>query len=289
MQKIVPSLWFNGNAEEAVNFYTSLFNNSKIGNITRRGPDGQVMSATFQLAGQMFMALNGGPGVAFTPALSFFVNCESEEEIHELWSRLSAEGQALMPLDKYPPNEKFGWVRDKYGLSWQLNLGARRQKIAPFFMFIMDQSGKAEEAINFYTSLFEHSEIITLERYGASEDQPLGTVKYALFTLGGFECMALDSSLEHRFAFSPGISFFVNCETQAEVDELWNKLTAVGGEPGRSGWLLDRYGISWQIIPRILGELLNDPDPVKLQRVLQAMLKMSKIEIHTLCEAYDKG
>ncbi len=293
MQKIAPFLWFNDQAEEAVKFYTSIFKNSKVGTMTHfgdevPGPKGKVMTATFQLAGGEFMALNGGPEFTFTPAISFFVICETQEEIDALWEQLSAGGKVLMELDKYPFSEKFGWIQDKFGISWQLNLANLKQKIAPFLMFVGEQHGKAQEAINFYTSLFKDSNIIMIAPYGAGQDEPAGTISHARFTLNGQEFMAMDSSREHRFTFTPAISFFVNCETQDEVDEFWEKLSA-GGEKGQCGWLEDKYGVSWQIVPTILGEMMNDPDAEKARKVTQAMLQMQKIDIQGLRQAYEQG
>ncbi len=293
MQKIVPFLWFDNQAEEATNFYTSLFNKSKITGITRYGeagpgPEGTVMIVTFQLAGQEFTALNGGPQFTFSPATSFFVNCETQEEIGELWENLREGGAVFMELDKYPFSPQFGWVQDKYGISWQLNLTGSRQTITPFLTFVGEQHGKAEEAMNLYSSLFRNSRIARIERYSRGEDGLEGTVKHAAFTLDRQEFMAMDSNREHRFTFTPAISFFVNCETQEEVDELWEKLSEGGGTE-QCGWLHDKYGVSWQIVPTILGELMQDKDPEKSQRVMKAMLQMTKLDIRALREAYERG
>ncbi|MBO0796977.1 MAG: VOC family protein, partial [Ktedonobacteraceae bacterium] len=176
MQKINACLWFDDNAEEAVNFYTSMFKRSKVGPVTRYGEEGpgtagKVMTVAFQLEGQEFMAVNGGPDFTFTPAISFFVNCETQAEIDELWSRLSEGGSVLMELGAYPFSEKFGWVADKFGVSWQLNLASRAQKINPFFMFVGKQHGKAEEAMRFYTSLFPHASILNIVHYGAGQPE----------------------------------------------------------------------------------------------------------------------
>jgi predicted 3-demethylubiquinone-9 3-methyltransferase (glyoxalase superfamily) len=149
------------------------------------------------------------------------------------------------------------------------------QKITPFLWF----DGKAEEAINFYTSIFKNAKIGRVTRYGAAGPGPKGTVMSATFELDGQEFMALNGG--PQFTFSPAISFFVNCETQEEVDHLWEKLSD-GGEKGRCGWLKDKYGLSWQIIPSALGELLQGKDPEKSKRVMQAMLQMDKIDIKTL-------
>ena len=155
------------------------------------------------------------------------------------------------------------------------------QKIAPFLWF----DDQAEEAVNFYASIFNNSKIGRVARYGEGGPGAKGTVMTVTFQLDGQEFMALNGG--PHFTFTPAISFFVNCETQEEVDELWEKLSE-GGEKGPCGWLKDKYGVSWQIIPSALGELLGDPDPVKSARVMQAMLQMGKIDIASLRRAYEQ-
>ena len=284
MQKITPFLWFDNQAEEAINFYVSVFNDAKMVH-ANRDPDGNLFTATFQLEGQEFMALNGGPQFHFTPAVSFFVTCETAVAVDELWQKLSEAGSILMPLDTYPFSEKFGWVADKYGVSWQINLGSASQKIMPFLMFVGDQYGKAEEAINLYMSLFEDSHILHMDRYAEGEEGVVGTVKQAAFSLNSQAFMAIDSGIEHGFTFTEANSFFVDCHSQTEVDELWEKLLE-GGEEQACGWLKDKYGLSWQIIPSALMEMLADEDAEKAQRVMEAMLKMVKIDVPTLQRAY---
>jgi predicted 3-demethylubiquinone-9 3-methyltransferase (glyoxalase superfamily) len=156
------------------------------------------------------------------------------------------------------------------------------QKIVPFLWF----DGKAEEAMNFYASIFKNSKIGEVTRYGKAGPGPEGTVMSATFQLEGQQFYALNGG--PHFTFTPAISFFVNCETQQEVDELWQKLSE-GGEIQQCGWLRDKYGLSWQIIPTILGKLLKDKDAAKAQRVMQAMLQMKKIDIARLKQAYDQG
>jgi predicted 3-demethylubiquinone-9 3-methyltransferase (glyoxalase superfamily) len=278
MQKITPFLWFDGNAEEAANLYTSIFNKSKIRNVS-------PMSATFTVAGLEFIALNGGPQFKFTPAISFFVRCKSQQEIDELWRELCATGAVLMELAQYPFSEKFGWVQDRFGISWQLDLAGCAQSINPFLIFVGKQCGKAEAAINFYVSLFKDSKVMSIERYDAGEEEAKGTVKRASFLLNGQQFMAIDSGRKHPFTFTEAISLFVRCETQQEVDYFWEKLS-VGGKKSRCGWLKDRFGVSWQIVPSILGEILDDENDEKSDRVMKAMLQMDKLEIKKLKEAY---
>jgi predicted 3-demethylubiquinone-9 3-methyltransferase (glyoxalase superfamily) len=154
------------------------------------------------------------------------------------------------------------------------------RKITPFLWF----DGKAEEAVKFYTSIFRNSKIGKISRYGDEGPGPKGTVMVVTFQLEGQDFMALNGG--PQFTFTPAISFLVNCETQKEVDELWEKLSAGGGETNQCGWLKDKYGVSWQIVPTVLGELMNDPDPVKAQRVMKAMLQMDKIDIEGLKRAH---
>ena len=154
------------------------------------------------------------------------------------------------------------------------------QKITPFLWF----DGKAEEAVNFYVSIFKNSRIVSVTRFGKAGPGKEGSVMSATFQLEGQEFFALNGG--PQFSFTPAISFFVNCETQAEVDELWEKLSE-GGKKERCGWLKDKYGLSWQIIPSVLGKLLHDPDAAKANRVMQAMLQMDKLDINRLQQAYD--
>ena len=155
------------------------------------------------------------------------------------------------------------------------------QKVTPFLWF----DNQAEEAMNFYVSLFKNSKVLSVSRYGEGGPGPQGTVMTGTFQLDGQEFMALNGG--PYFKFTEAISLFVNCETQEEVDELWEKLSE-GGEISQCGWLKDRYGLSWQIVPTALGEMLGDPDPKKAQNVMQAMLQMTKIDIAALRRAYDQ-
>lgn len=295
MQKIVPFLWFANNAEEAANFYVSLFENSKIGKTARYDKEsaevsgqleGSVLTVSFTLDGYEIGALNGGPAFSITPATSFFVSCDTRESIDTLWQKLSAEGKVLMPLDAYPFSERYGWVEDKFGLSWQIIFTERKQNIVPCLLFVGEQYGKAEEAMNLYTSLFEHSGIPTLARYGPGEPGTEGTVAHAVFSLGGQEFVAMDGPGEHQFTFTHGMSFAVNCETQEEIDKLWSALSA-GGAEEQCGWLTDKFGVSWQIVPAVLNDLLSDPNPEKARRAMHAMLQMYKLDIAELKKAHD--
>jgi predicted 3-demethylubiquinone-9 3-methyltransferase (glyoxalase superfamily) len=154
------------------------------------------------------------------------------------------------------------------------------QKITPFLWF----DNNAEEAINFYTSIFKDSKIVNVSRYGEGGPGPKGTVMSATFLLNGQEFMALNGG--PHFKFTEAISLFIKCETQPEIDEMWEKLSE-GGQKSRCGWLKDKFGLSWQVVPPILGQFLSDKDPEKSKRVMMAMMKMDKIDIKTLQQAYD--
>lgn len=299
-QKITLNLWFDRQAEEAAKFYTSIFKNSKIGKITRASkagfeihglPEGTVMTIEFEIEGQKFIALNGGPLFKFTPAVSFLVACNTKEEVDAIWERLSEGGTALMELGEYPFSEKYGWTQDRYGLSWQVMfMGDRKtkQKITPTLMFVGEQCGKAEAAINFYTSVFNNAEIGNILRYGKGEEPDKeGTIKHAAFTLENQGFAAMDSARKHDFTFNEAISFMVECETQEEIDYYWEKLIADGGQESVCGWLKDKFGVSWQVSPTVLGEMLQDPDKEKVERVTNAFLKMKKFDIGELKKAYE--
>lgn len=296
MQAITTCLWFDDKAEEAADFYISIFKNSKILGLAHYGeagaqvsgkPQGSVMTVKLQLEGQEFLALNGGPIFSFSPAISFFVSCDSPEEIDTLFQKLSKEGSVLMELDQYPFSEKFAWINDKFGVSWQLNLASRAQKITPFLMFVKEQHGKAEAAMKFYVSQFKNSSIVKTVHYAAGEAGAEGTVKHAVFSLNGQEFMAMDSNIDHQFTFTPATSFIANCQSQNEVDELWTKL-GDGGVTQQCGWLTDKYGVSWQIVPTVLEQMMLDKDTEKPKRVMAALLQMNKLDIETLTRAYDQ-
>jgi predicted 3-demethylubiquinone-9 3-methyltransferase (glyoxalase superfamily) len=292
MQKITPHLWFDKEAKEAVEFYTSAFgNNSKITNITtlHDTPSGDTDMVSFVLAGQEFMAINAGPLFKFNPSVSFMVNCKTKEEVDALWDQLFEGGTALMPLDSYPFSERYGWLQDKYSLSWQIMLNDQEitQKITPSLMFVGDMCGKAEEAINFYVSVFKNAKFGDMMRYEKGEEPDAeGTLKYAAFTLEGQEFAAMDSAHEHDFSFNEAISLMVFCDNQEEIDYYWEKLSAVP-EAEQCGWLKDKYGFSWQIVPKGMDEMMHTNDKEKLARVTEAFLKMKKFDIAELEKAYE--
>ena len=194
-----------------------------------------------------------------------------------------------MELGKYPFSERYGWVQDRYGLSWQIMFmgGSEiKQNITPTLMFTDKQWGRAEEAINFYASMFRDAEVGDILRYSKGEEPDReGTIKHAAFRLEGMQFAAMDSARVHNFAFNEAISLIVHCETQEEIDDYWGKLSS-DPKAEQCGWLKDMYGVSWQIVPTILDEMLKDKDKEKVARVTEAFLKMKKFDIEMLKKAY---
>jgi predicted 3-demethylubiquinone-9 3-methyltransferase (glyoxalase superfamily) len=290
IQKISPFLWFDTQALDAANFYASVFKNARVKTSNRYSDEGaagagmqqgSIMAVVFELEGQEFTALNGGPVFKISPSISFMVNCRTEEKINNLWYKLSEGGKVLMELNKYPFSERYGWIEDKFGVSWQLILSEESPIIVPSLFFSGTQKGKAEEAINYYVSLFRMSSVDQVIHYEAGEPGPEGMVKYAAFTLNGQKFAAMDSGNDVSFRFSPAISFVINCETQDQIDYHWDNLTAGGDVNAQNcGWLQDKYGLSWQIIPAELGLLLSDPGKSGL--VMSEILKMKKLDLNRL-------
>lgn len=297
MQKIIPHLWFDKEAREAAEFYAAIFEDSKIEGVTtlHDTPSGDCDVVSFKLNGQPFMATSAGPLFKFNPSVSFIVNFDpsregnARERIDAVWDKLSQGGTALMPLDKYPFSERYGWLQDKYGVSWQLILsaskGEERPGIAPSLMFVGEVAGRAEEAITFYVSVFKDSGIGAIHPYRAGQEPDKeGTVMFADFRLLGQWFAAMDSAREHEFAFNEAISFMVYCDTQEEIDYYWDKLSAVP-EAEQCGWLKDKYGLSWQITPSAMNEIMGSGDKEKIARATEAFLKMKKFDIAELRKA----
>ena len=295
MQKITTHLWFDKEAKEAAEFYVSIFGNgSKIKNLSMldNTPSGSVDMVTFELLGREFQAISAGPLFKFNPSVSFLVTCNTKDEVDALWEKLAQGGTALMELDAYPFSERFGWMQDKYGLSWQIIYAGGagvKQKITPVIMFVGNVCGKAEEAINFWIALFKDAKVDAVMRYGKGEEPDKeGTLKYADFSLFGEEFRAMDSAYEHNFEFNEAISFIVYCNTQDEIDYYWNKLSAMP-EAEQCGWLKDKYGFSWQIVPTAMDEMMRDGSKEQIARVTEAFLQMKKFDIESLWKAYQGG
>ena len=307
MQKITPCLWFDDNCEEAINFYTSIFPNSRINSIKRHSdsvqlgsaPDmaGKILTAIFELDGYAFQALDGGPYFKLNPSISFMVNFDpsrdpqARQNLDALWAKLEEGGTALMPLQEYPFSKRYGWIQDRFGVSWQLILtnpeGEPRPSIIPSLLFVGDVCGKAEEALNHYAAIFPHSKIGTVAHYPAGmEPDKEGSAMFAEVALGGEWLVAMDSAHAHDFSFGEAVSFSIDCADQAEVDYFWEKLTD-GGSKSECGWLKDRYGVSWQVVPKQVWEFMHAADAEKSNRAMAALLQMQKLDIAQLQAAFE--
>ena len=297
VKPITPHLWFDTQAREAAAFYCDLFPDSQVDSVTtlHDTPSGDCDVVAFTLHGQPFMAISAGPMFTFNPSVSFFVNFDPSREpdaaarLERTWAALIDGGQALMPLDAYPFSKRYGWVQDRYGLSWQLILsdpdGDPRPPIVPSLLFTGEVCGKADEAGAFYRSVFDGSTAGQLVRYpdGASPDAP-GSVMFSDFRLGDTWFAAMDSAHPRGFGFNEAISFVVTCRDQAEIDRYWAQLSSVP-EAEQCGWCKDRFGLSWQVAPLVLDELMARGDRATVDRVTRAFLDMHKLDVAALEKA----
>ncbi len=288
---IIPCLWFDSEGEEAVKFYTSLFEKSSIKDVIPYGkegfeyhhkPEGSPMTIEFELNGQSFIALNGGPDFKHNESVSLFVYCATEDRINFLYDKLKESGSILMPLDKYEWSTKYAWVKDQFGVSWQLDIEDVKsdQKIIPSLLFVNDKYKAIHDAISLYTSIFPNSEI--LERIPANQFDVNAKdyIAFAQLSLNGYLFNLMSGGeIQHNFDFNEAFSFIVNCESQDQIDYYWEKLTSDGIEI-QCGWLKDKFGVSWQVVPDFLNSLLKNPQ--KRDSVMKSILEMKKIEIEKL-------
>ena len=291
---ITPHLWFDKEALEAAQFYIAAFPHSAIDHVVplRDTPSGDCELVYFHLNGQTFVAISAGPLFRFNPSISFLVNFDpgrdpsARTKLDATWAMFAEGGKVLMPLDAYPFSPRFGWIQDRYGLSWQLILanpeGDRRPFLAPALLFNGEVSGLAEEAGVFYRSVFPDSEPGQLVRYPAvMPPNREGTVMYSDFRLGDTWFAAMDSGIDHGFRFSSAIAFVVNCRDQSEIDYYWERLSAAP-EAEACGWLQDRFGVAWQVGPAELNAMICCGDQTRVDRLMQALLPMKKLDLAVL-------
>lgn len=300
MQKIVPHLWFDNNAKEAAAFYVKTFGkNSRIlsSNVLKNTPSGDCDVLRFELWGHEFMSISAGPYFTPNPSISFMMNFDPSRdsdavtEIDRIWKDLSDGGRTLMELSEYPFSKRYGWVQDKYGFSWQLILtdptGDERPPVIPSLMFTNEVYGKAEEATDFYISVFKDAKRGSIARYPAGmQPDEEGKVMFSDFMLEGQWFAAMESAREHGFTFNEAVSLLVRCANQEEIDALWGKLSAVP-EAEQCGWLKDAYGVSWQITPAAMDEMMESGDQAAVDRVTKAFLGMKKLDLAALRAAYE--
>lgn len=297
MQKIIPNIWFNKNAEEAGEFYAAAFPRATT-SVGARYPETGLLDFQQEFAGQALVVhleiedyrltfINAGPEFTPNPSISFMLNfdplrfdgdeAQARAGMDRLWAALAEGGTVLMPLQEYPFSAHYGWVQDRYGVSWQLMLtdpaGEPRPFVIPNLLFGGAAQNHAREAIEFYTSLFEDSRIGTLAEYPEQTGPATaGSLMFADFQLAGQWFATMDSGTDQAFSFDCGVSLEVDCADQAEIDRFWGAMSAVP-EAEQCGWLADQFGVSWQIVPANMGELMQRPD------AYEHMMQMKKIVI----------
>ncbi|RWY53918.1 VOC family protein [Mucilaginibacter gilvus] len=296
MLPIKPHIWFDQDkAKEAAEFYTSLIPNSALDYVSHFPmPGGECEIVEFNMAGQSFLGISAGKGLKISPAISFMINFDSSDaasRINEVWNKLIDNGSVMMPLDRYPFSERYGWVSDKYGVSWQLILtnpdGEERPVIVPSLMYTGQVAGKANEAIDFYCSVFKDGKRgTTAPRTEEMGPDNAGSLMFADFHADQTWMAAMDSAHPHGFSFNDAVSLLVPCETQDEIDYYWAALSA-DGKPGQCGWLKDKYGVSWQVASTVMLEGLKNGSPEQIVRITQAFMDMKKPDVAALQRAYD--
>ncbi|GAA3956422.1 VOC family protein [Gordonia caeni] len=296
MQKIVPNIWCNGNAEEAAEFYASVLPEAS-GRVLSRYPTeglldfqkemaGLPLTAEVLIDGFQLILINAGPEFSPNPSISFMLNFDPSRDpdaagaLDRVWAGLADGGEVLMELGEYPFSPRYGWVADRFGVTWQLILtdpaGEPRPFVLPSLMFCGPVQNRAKAAIDKYTSLFDDSAIGTLVDYAtATGTADAGAVMFSDFTLVGEWFTATDSAGPHDFTFGNGVSLQVNCADQAEIDRYWAALSAVP-EAEQCGWCADEFGVSWQIVPGGMDDLMVTPE------AYAAVMGMKKIVIDAL-------
>lgn len=241
------------------------------------------------------MGISGMPAFKINPSISFMLNFDPSKDndarrnLDELWAKLSDGGKALMPIDTYPFSDRYGWIEDKFGVNWQLILtkveGEPRPFIMPSIMFTGDNTGKANEAIDFYVTAFKGSRRGMTVRYpeGAAPEKS-AKIMFADFMLFGQWFTAMDSGHMHTFSFNEAVSLLVCCDNQKEIDEYSDKLSAVP-EAEQCGWLKDKYGLSWQISPVTMHEILYSGDEKRISRAMEVFLTMKRFDLKALKKA----
>lgn len=270
-EKTYPCLWFDGQAKAAAQFYCSIFPDSII---IQESP----MVVNWVLNGQRFMGLNGGPMFQLNASISVFANFDNQASLDAAWNQLIEGGSALMPIDKYPWSERYGWLKDKFGLTWQLML-SDNNLLLPSMLFSHTQFGNAQPAMQLYSSIFPSSGIDITELYGPENPDQVGKLMFGQMHVMDNPLIMMDGPGDHYFQFNEAFSMVVECANQTEIDHYWNSLIANGGQESQCGWLKDQFGVSWQIIPAALNKIMSQG---KGQKVMEALLKMRKLIIADL-------
>ena len=293
MQKIVPSLWFDHVAAEAANFYAEVLPGATVTDTQyypMEGPldfqqefAGKELTVEFEVQGYRFVAINAGPEFRVNPSVSFMLNLDpsrderAREHLDGVWAALSDGGAELMTLGEYEFSPHYGWIQDRFGVSWQLILtdaaGEPRPFVIPNLLFGGSAQNRAGEAMEYYTSVFEGARTGDVWRYpDAVGPAPAGSIMFGELNLFGQWFALMDSAVEQDFTFNPGVSLMLQCQDQEELDRYWHELSAVP-EAEQCGWLVDRFGLSWQVVPANMSELMQAPGS------FEKLMAMKEIEI----------
>lgn len=291
MQKIIPHIWFETTAKEAADFYVSVFPESSITSDSTMSdtPSGDARVIGLNIFGTDFQFLNAGPFYDRNPSFSYMVSFKTPEEADAVWEKLLPDAFVMMPYGEYPFSKKYGWLKDKFGVSWQIMIdgGMPVQRVTPSLLFVGNVCGRAEEAMNYWCSVFKDAAPMPghISRYAAGQaPDKEGTLNYARFQIGGQEFVCMDSAHDHKFAFNEMQSFVINCKDQAELDYFTEKLSTVP-EAEQCGWVKDQFGVSWQIVPEAFGEIMATANPEQKKKVVAAFLKMKRFDIEALKKA----
>lgn len=270
---LFPCLWFDGKAADAAALYTKAFPDASL--VSDNG-----LTVLWHIGGQQFMGLNGGPQFKPNPSVSFFWHGDTEDELRQVYHVLVEGGSVLMELGAYDFAPLYSWVQDRFGVSWQLMLSPGRvgPRVVPSFLFTGAYCGRAREALGLWESIFSGTWTPGSAVPGSKSAELL---PYGEANLDGRSVVAMDSDFDHAFVFTEGVSMVVTAKDQAEIDYYWAALSE-GGEESMCGWLKDRFGISWQVVPAVLGELMGNPQTS--ERVMKNFLTMKKFEISRLLD-----
>lgn len=297
VQRMVPCLWFDDQAGAAASFYAATLPGGRVDAVARypgsgsnpaSKPPGSVLTVDFSAGGQSFTALNGGPSYRPNPSVSFHVRLPDGAAVDALYVLLSEGGTDLMPLGDYSFSPRFAWVQDRFGVSWQLiaSPDTAPPTIVPALMFAGPHDGRARDAVAAYVAAFPGSRVHHVEDFGEGEGGEVGTVKQAVFELLGQPLVAMDGGAGHAFGFDEGVSLQVLCADQGEVDRFTDALAADGGEEGPCGWVRDRFGVWWQVVPEAVAAWLTSEDEAARDRVFHALMPMRRLDVAGLARAY---
>ncbi len=279
---IVPCVWCHGNAREMAEFYLGVFKNSRV-------LEENFGTVLLEIEGKQLRLLNGGNEYQPNPSISLMLRFDEVDGVDEICQQLAEGGKLVLAPGQYSWSERYCWLNDKYGVSWQI-LVKKYEGIYPgithVLMFMGENFGKAYEAIQFYLSVFKDSSLELLTFYGEGQGESEEVVEHGELMIGDSHFIFMDTSVDQEYNFSPGLSLMVNCKTQADIDYYWQALSAGGGSEGQCGWLEDKFHLSWQVTPEKMASYFANP--ATSPAVAGALMPMRKIDMAAL-EAAARG